>query len=107
MNGQPRLSAVLMLDLLAASGIKVYYGGDFDPEGLLIAWKIKRYYKGAFAYWHMSVEDYEKSKSGKEISTRRMKMLERIEDDELRETVEVVRRTGVAGYQENIWEMYQ
>ena len=35
MNGQPRLSAVLMLDLLAASGIKVYYGGDFDPEGLL------------------------------------------------------------------------
>lgn len=107
MNGQPRLSAVLMLDLLAVSGIKVYYGGDFDPEGLLIAWKIKRYYKGAFAYWHMSVEDYEKSKSGKRISPRRMKMLGRIKDVELRETVEAVRRAGVAGYQENIWEAYR
>ncbi len=107
MNGQPRLSAVLMLDLLAASGIKVYYGGDFDPEGLLIAWKIRRYYKGEFAYWHMSVEDYEKSKSGKSISPRRMKMLGRIKDDELGGTVEAVRHAGVAGYQENIWEMYQ
>jgi uncharacterized protein (TIGR02679 family) len=107
MNGQPRLSAVLMLDLLAASGIKVYYGGDFDPEGLLIAWKVKRYYKGDFAYWHMSVEDYEKSRSQEKISLKRMKMLERIDDDELQETVETVRRAGVAGYQENIWETYR
>lgn len=66
MNGQPRLSSILMLDLLAKTGTKVYYAGDFDPEGLLIAQKVKQYYKGKFAYWHMSVDGYEKSKSKEE-----------------------------------------
>lgn len=106
MNGQPRMSAVLLLDLLAESKIKVYYGGDFDPEGLMIAWKVKQYYGGAFSYWHMSEAEYEKSKSKEKISAKRMKMLGRIADEELRQTVEAVRNAGVAGYQENIWECY-
>ena len=43
MNGQPRMSAVLLLDLLADAGVKLYYAGDFDPEGILIAQKIRKY----------------------------------------------------------------
>ena len=39
MNGQPRLAGLVTLDLLAASGTVVYYAGDLDPEGLLIAQK--------------------------------------------------------------------
>ena len=62
MNGQPRLAGLVTLDLLAASGTVVYYAGDLDPEGLLIAQKISEYYAGEFHYWHMTVEDYEKSK---------------------------------------------
>lgn len=106
MNGQPRLSAVLMLDLLAKTGTKVYYAGDFDPEGLLIAQKVKQYYKGAFAYWHMSVVEYEKSRSREEISNRRMKMLDKVTDLELIELVTAMRREKVAGYQENILLQY-
>lgn len=106
MNGQPRLSSVLMLDLLAKTGTKVYYAGDFDPEGLLIAQKLKQYYKGAFAYWHMSVDAYEKSKSREVISFKRMKMLDKITDLELIELVTVIRREKVAGYQENILLQY-
>ena len=106
MNGQPRLSAVLMLDLLAKAEIKVYYGGDFDPEGLLIAQKLKGYYKGEMAYWHMAAEDYERSRSRERISDRRLKMLERIEDIELVELADAIREKGVAGYQESIWEVY-
>lgn len=106
MNGQPRLSAVMMLDLLEKAGIKVYYAGDFDPEGLLIAQKIRRYYKGEMEYWHMSAKDYEKSRSRENISVRRLKMLDRIEDTELVEIAEAIRKEGVAGYQESIWEVY-
>lgn len=106
MNGQPRLSAVLLLDLLAKAGIKVYYAGDFDPEGLLIAQKVKHYYQGEAAYWKMSVWEYEKSKSAEIISAKRMKMLERIEDEELLDTVAAMRESGLAGYQENIWKEY-
>ena len=60
MNGQPRLAGLMVLELLAKSGTKVYYAGDLDPEGILIAQKLSRYYKGEFHYWHMETEDYEK-----------------------------------------------
>ncbi len=106
MNGQPRLSSVLMLDLLGESNVTIYYAGDFDPEGILIAWKVKQYYKGTVLYWHMSVGEYEKSCSKQKISEKRMKMLERITDLELSELLTTLRKKGLAGYQENIMEVY-
>ncbi len=106
MNGQPRLSSVLILDLLGKSNVKIYYAGDFDPEGILIAWKVKQYYKGTVEYWHMSVEEYEKSCSKEKISEKRMKMLEKIQDLELSDLLTVFCKKGLAGYQENIMEVY-
>lgn len=103
MNGQPRLSAILLLDLLAESGALVYYAGDFDPEGLLIAQKVHQYYKGSFSYWHMSPADYERSKSKERISERRLKMLDKITDDALAEVADDVRNAKLAGYQENVF----
>ena len=44
MNGQPRLAGLMVLDLLAKSGTEVYYSGDLDPEGILIAQKLSQYY---------------------------------------------------------------
>lgn len=87
MNGQPRLSGLLLLDLLAEAGVKAYY-------------------KGQLFYWHMSVADYEKSKSKEPITEQRMHMLERITDTQLEETAAAVRKEKTAGYQENIWEDY-
>ena len=81
MNGQPRLAGLMVLDLFAKSGIRVYYAGDLDPEGILIAQKLSQYYKGEFHYWHMETADYEKCRSEEVISPKRMKILERITDD--------------------------
>ena len=97
MNGQPRLAGLVTLDLLAASGTVVYYAGDLDPEGLLIAQKISEYYAGEFHYWHMTVEDYEKSKSNETISEKRIKSLERITDTELFPVAEKMRLDRLAG----------
>lgn len=102
MNGQPRLAGLVTLDLLAASGTVVYYAGDLDPEGLLIAQKISEYYAGEFHYWHMTAEDYEKSKSNETISEKRIKSLERITDTELFPVAEKMRMDRLAGYQEKI-----
>lgn len=102
MNGQPRLAGLVTLDLLAASGTVVYYAGDLDPEGLLIAQKISEYYAGEFHYWHMTAEDYEKSKSNETISEKRIKSLERITDTELFPVAEKMRLDRLAGYQEKI-----
>ena len=100
MNGQPRLAGLMVLELLAKSGTRVYYAGDLDPEGILIAQKLSRYYKGDFHYWHMETEDYEKCKSEEVISPKRMKILERITDDRLKPVVERIKAYGTAGYQE-------
>lgn len=106
MNGQPRLSSLLVLDLLAAAGICVYYAGDFDPEGLLIAQKLKLYYQGKLYFWHMSKQVYQNSRSAEQIPQKRLRMLERIQDPELKETADAVRESQMAGYQENVWEIY-
>ena len=103
MNGQPRLAGLMVLELLAKSGTKVYYAGDLDPEGILIAQKLSRYYKGEFHYWHMETEDYEKCKSEEVISPKRMKILERITDEKLKPVVERIEECGTAGDQEMLF----
>ena len=100
MNGQPRLAGLMALDLLARSGTKVYYAGDFDPEGMLIAQKLSQYYKGEFHYWHMEISDYEKCRSEEVVSPKRMKILDRITDERLKPVAEMLRKYGTAGYQE-------
>ena len=106
MNGQPRFSSLLLLDLLARSGTEVWYGGDIDPEGLLIAQRLKRYYKGQFRCWHMSADDYAMCMSTESVSQRRLKMLEKVEDPELKRTAEALQKSGKAGYQENMVRVY-
>ena len=106
MNGQPRFSSLLLLDLLAESGTEVWYAGDIDPEGLLIAQRLKRYYRGKFHLWHMAAEDYKICISGEELSQRRIRMLDRVDEPELRDTAELVKRKGKAGYQENMLNCY-
>ena len=104
MNGQPRLAGLMVLELLAKSGTKVYYAGDLDPEGLLIAQKISEYYAGEFHYWHMETADYEKCRSEEVISPKRMKILERITDGRLKPVVDRIEEYGTAGYQEMLME---
>ena len=98
------LMAGIVLDLFAKSGIRVYYAGDLDPEGILIAQKLSQYYKGEFHYWHMETADYEKCRSEEVISPKRMKILERITDDRLKPVVERIKAYGTAGYQEMLME---
>lgn len=104
MNGQPRLAGLMVLDLFAKSEIRVYYAGDLDPEGILIAQKLSLYYKGEFHYWHMEMADYEKCRSAEVISPKRMKILERITDERLKPVVERIEEYGTAGYQEMLVE---
>ena len=57
-NGQPRLALLQLLELMGQAKIHVFYAGDLDPEGLLIAQNLKKRYTGIFSFWHMGLEDY-------------------------------------------------
>ncbi len=102
MNGQPRLACLMVLELLAKSGTRVYYSGDLDPEGLLIAQKLSGFYTGEFNYWHMGKLDYDECISKEMLSDRRVKMLDNISDERLLAVACEMRRCMRAGYQENI-----
>ena len=102
MNGQPRLAGLVALELLERSGTEVYYAGDLDPEGLLIAQKLSRFYGGKFDFWHMGAEDFIESRSDREISPKRLKMLEKITDERLLPAAELIKHYKTAGYQELI-----
>ena len=102
MNGQPRLASLIVMELLAKCGVTVYYAGDFDPEGLLIAEKLASYYEGEFHYWHMSKEDYELCRSEQGISQKRLKMLENITDERLLPVAGEIAMCKKAGYQEKL-----
>lgn len=102
-NGQPKLSSLVFLELLEYEKVHVYYWGDFDPEGLLIAQRIKNYYQGVFSYWNMSLEDYKASQSNELISAKRLASLQKVTDEELREVVTEMKICQKAGYQEMLW----
>lgn len=106
MNGQPRLAGLHVLELCRKSGVEIYYAGDFDPEGLLIAQKLRSFYQGTFHYWHLSVDDYKKCRSDRQISAKRLKILEKIIDMELKPTAAEIMKYQTAGYQEGLLKRY-
>ena len=82
----------------------MYYAGDLDPEGVLIAQKLSQYYKGEFYYWHMEAADYERCRSKEVISPKRLKILERITDERLKPVAALIGKYRTAGYQEMLAE---
>lgn len=104
--GQLNFSAYVLLDLFDFQHTKVYYHGDFDPEGLLIADKLKKRYP-MLNLWHYKKEDYIASLSNNFISDRRMHMLEKLEDDELKRVSVEIKKRKCAGYQESLHELFK
>ena len=100
MNGQPKLAALIALELFAASHTIVYYAGDFDPEGLWIAQRLALFYPGEFHFLHMDETSYQKCLSKEPISDTRLKQLDRITDTRLLGVVKRMRLEKKAGYQE-------
>ena len=99
-GGQLKLASLLLLDLLVKENTTIYYSGDFDPEGLQIADKLKRRYGDNLILWHYSTQDYEQARSQELIAEGRLGKLSSIQDEELKKIGSLLRKTKIAGYQE-------
>lgn len=104
-NGQPKLAVHLLLDRLAEHHI-LYYSGDFDPEGLLIARDIKIRYGEKAVLWNYRAELYEKYVSDIVLDESRLKKLEKIETEELQEIKKLMLLRKRAAYQETMLGEY-
>lgn len=105
-NGQLNYSTYLLLDILVSSNVETYYSGDMDPEGLLIADKIKQRYP-SIKLWCYDVRHYEISKSKEQAADQRMHMLDALKDETLIRIGKCINENkNRVGYQENMIEEY-
>ncbi len=99
-NGQVNLATLILLNLLVDGGAILYYSGDFDPEGLLIANRLKERFGNALHLWRYTIDDYRRALSEESLTKRRIKKTEKLTDEVLKEVGLAMDEKGYAGYQE-------
>ncbi len=106
-NGQLRLASLVLLDLLYKEGYQMYYAGDFDPEGLVIADRLKRRYEEQLYLWRYGVEDYRYAISNVKLSELRLKKLQGLGNSDLIRVGKYLEEEKLAGYQEKLIPWYE
>jgi len=104
-GGFPNTCVYLLLDKLVKNGCALYYNGDFDPEGLLIAQMLKDRYEDKINLLCYDKESYVKSKSKKLISESRLKKLDKVFNRDLIVMKKLLYENCISGYQENLMDM--
>lgn len=104
-NGQLNLATYILLDKLAES-TKLYYTGDYDPEGLLIAQNLKQRYGEILTLWNYDVEWYKRYCTDRILKETRIKKLEKIVLPELQELKKTMQIEKKAAYQEAMLKTY-
>lgn len=99
-NGMPNLAMYSILDRINP-GCEIYYHGDYDPEGLLIADKLKKY-SSHLILWGYDRDFYLESKPNKRISDGSIHKLNLVTSLELQEVKECLLEYRQSGYEENI-----
>lgn len=98
-SGVPNLAFHNLIGKLLKSGNELYYNGDFDPEGLLIANNLEKKYHNIKLFCY-SKKDYENAISKEKINSSRIKKLDKVNSNELQEIKDILKKTNLSGYQE-------
>lgn len=99
--GFPNTSVYLLIDALISTSNHIYYNGDFDPEGLIIANKLKEKYQDNLTLFCYTKLDYQECISKKKISQPRLNKLSKITSPDLLGIKELLLQTKYSAYQEN------
>lgn len=104
-SGQLNLSSYILLNKIR--NLKnIYYAGDFDSEGLMIAYKIKKRYKDKVKFLNYTRESYINTMSNNIIEEKSMSQLNKINCSELDEVINELRINKRAAYQELLIDEY-
>ena len=103
--GQIRRAVFMLLDLFDKNTV-FSYAGDFDPEGLLIAERLKKRYGERLIFWKYETDIYLKYMSEEKLTNQRIKKLDGVRDATLLKIAELMREEGRAAYQESMLEEY-
>lgn len=103
--GQPNLAVYILLDMAVKSGARLFYSGDLDPEGLLIADRLKTRYGESLELQGYSTDVYYQSVSNVLLSESRIKKMQSIREPNLQIVAQAIAETGKAAYQEAFQHM--
>lgn len=104
-TGQINSSSYQFLNLMEKRDCILYYCGDFDPEGLLIAQKlIDRFPQ--IQLWMYNEDAFKKSISKNVVSDTRLAMLDNLNDQQLKTIAGCIRESKRCGYQEKLIDDY-
>ena len=104
-SGQLNLSSYILLNKIRDLK-NIYYAGDFDPEGLMIAYKLKERYKGKVRFLNYTRESYINTMSNNLIEEKSMSQLNKINCRELDEVIRELRINKRSAYQELLIDEY-
>lgn len=104
-SGQLNLSSYMILDKISNLK-KIYYAGDFDPEGIDIAYKIKERYKDKVEFLFYTEDIYMDIKSEETINDRRLKIIQNMHCDQLDSLIMAILKNKKSAYQEMIISKY-
>lgn len=104
--GNFKLASLILMDKLVRSGAKIYYSGDFDPEGIMMADKLKQRYKDSLILWRYGIDDYTSIKSAVKLEPYRIKKMDNIKSEELQSIAEFIKINKTAAYQELLVDEY-
>lgn len=101
-HGRFNLASLMLLDLLAQGGCRIFYSGDYDPEGLQMAQQLLQRFDGSVLPWRYTPGDYRKSLPRKPLKPAALQKLNSIAEASLLPVKEAILAEGQAGYQEHI-----
>lgn len=106
-NGHLRIAVLILLDMLIKANATIFYAGDYDPEGLLIAQKIiDRYGKNVYLWCYTRENFIAASVETETIAPARLKKFQHLTDPRLKEVARWIMEDQKLGYQENILDHY-
>lgn len=82
-HGQFKLAALQLIEKLCKEKMTIYYAGDYDPEGLQMAQRLRMKYGTSIRFWRYTVQDYIEALSEIEITPLSASKLDNIKETEL------------------------
>ena len=106
-HGQPNLATLKFIDLVNKNhDTPLYYAGDFDPEGLLIAQNLVKRYPRLQTIWQKYSFWYQKE-STSQLNVPRINKLKNIDHPQLVEASKLLQKNRVPFYQEQFMPAFE
>ncbi|MEG1506373.1 MAG: TIGR02679 domain-containing protein [Bacilli bacterium] len=99
-SGMPNGAVYQLIDKLVESKCNLFYNGDYDPEGLLIADMMKKRYQEHMTLICYNKKTYLDNLSNNKISSNRLKKLNKVDSLELQEIKASILLNDYSSYQE-------